>query len=109
MKNDRELLKEANELIRSFSCVIERKGLDTNWDGLEKQTKRVLSDQYELKLFSLPSVTNHVKNAERCCGNCDNCDLDDTRINPKHFCKITEEDITDIDQHYCDAHYKGID
>ena len=45
MKTDRELLKEANEILRSCNSVIERKGAQTNWDALEKRVKQVLNEQ----------------------------------------------------------------
>lgn len=42
------LLKEANELIRSFHSVIERGGSQTNWHALEKKTKAILKKQHLL-------------------------------------------------------------
>ena len=48
MKTDRELLKDANELIRSLNSVIERKGAETNWDGLESTTKAILAEQHKV-------------------------------------------------------------
>ena len=48
MKADElDLLKEANEIIRSFHAVIERKGATTNWDGLKTQVKRILQNQHK--------------------------------------------------------------
>ena len=56
MKNDKELLKEANGIIRSFYSVIKRKGETTNWNALQLQVKRILKEQHELKLFAIPDV-----------------------------------------------------
>ena len=51
-KNVRELLKEANGIIRSFYSVIKRKGETTNWNALQLQVKRILDEQHELKLYA---------------------------------------------------------
>ena len=42
--------------------------------------------------------------SDKMCSTCINCGLDDCRINDTYFCKVTEEDINDIDQHFCDKH-----
>jgi len=47
MKNEKELLKEANDIIRSFKYVIDRQGFNTNWNGLEIQTERILKEQHK--------------------------------------------------------------
>jgi len=39
------LLSESNSIIRSFNSVIERKGVDTNWNALGKQVSRILKEQ----------------------------------------------------------------
>lgn len=46
--NVRDELKEANELIRSFHSVCERKGKTTNWDALIKKVKLVLEKQHDI-------------------------------------------------------------
>lgn len=51
MKTDRELLlekklAEANEIIRSFSAVCDRKGESTNWEALKMQVRTILDDQH---------------------------------------------------------------
>ena len=46
MKTETELLKEANELIRSVHAVCDRKGDKTNWDALSMQVRRVLAEQH---------------------------------------------------------------
>jgi hypothetical protein len=48
MKTDRELLKEANELIRSFNSVCERSGMDTHWIALHARVRTVLKEQHEV-------------------------------------------------------------
>jgi alpha-mannosidase len=45
MKKELELLKEANEIIKSFNSVIERRGEETNWDALEQRVKEILIKQ----------------------------------------------------------------
>ena len=57
MKTEREMLKEANELIRSFNSVIEREGKDVNWNGLKQRVSRILQEQHKLKLFDIPVVS----------------------------------------------------
>jgi len=47
-KSKDELLSEANELIRSFNSIVERKGSDTYWSGLDIQIKRILNEQHEV-------------------------------------------------------------
>jgi hypothetical protein len=46
-KSDKELLIEANSIIRSFYSIIERKGLTTNWNVIEKKVKEILKEQHE--------------------------------------------------------------
>ena len=46
MKTETELLKEANEIIRSFAAVCDRKGEKTNWEALSMQVRRVLAEQH---------------------------------------------------------------
>lgn len=46
-----------------------------------------------------------IKKKETSCSNCENCELYEnecaTRLDV-HFCKISEDTISDIEQHYCD-------
>jgi hypothetical protein len=46
MKNNKELLIEANSIIRSFKSVIDRQGKETNWEGLDIQVTRILKEQH---------------------------------------------------------------
>jgi hypothetical protein len=46
MKTNKELLSDANSIIRSFKSVIERQGKDTNWEGLNIQVARILKEQH---------------------------------------------------------------
>ena len=47
MKSEKQLIEDANNIIRSFSYVIDRKGIYTNWDGLDFQVKEILKDQHK--------------------------------------------------------------
>jgi len=47
-KTDRELLIEANEMLRSCYAVIERKGEKTNWEPLEKAVHKMLLEQHKV-------------------------------------------------------------
>lgn len=40
------MLMAANQLIRSFSAVCDRKGASTNWDALNAQVKKMLTEQH---------------------------------------------------------------
>lgn len=49
----RELLIEANDILRSVSSIADRKGADTNWHAFEKRVKSALKRQHKhLKEFS---------------------------------------------------------
>ena len=48
MKTDRELLKEANDLLRSFNSVCERQGTNTHWVALHARVRVVLKEQHEV-------------------------------------------------------------
>lgn len=48
MKSDRELLKEANELIRSFKSIVNREGKETNWDAIGIKTNKILAEQHKV-------------------------------------------------------------
>jgi hypothetical protein len=50
MKSELELLKEANDILRSVNSIIERKGETTNWDGIAQKVKMALAEQHELLL-----------------------------------------------------------
>ena len=47
MKTDRDLLIEANELLRSAYSIAKRKGLTTNWEAFESQLKSILNEQHK--------------------------------------------------------------
>ena len=49
-------LKEANDIIRSFHAIIERKGMNTNWDGVKMQVDKILLKQHEI-LYPKPKTT----------------------------------------------------
>lgn len=40
--------KEANEILRSLHSVVERKGLDTNWETLQKRLNKILAEQHKI-------------------------------------------------------------
>lgn len=46
MNNKDKLLLDANNIIRSFRSIIERKGFATNWEGLDIQVKKILEEQH---------------------------------------------------------------
>jgi hypothetical protein len=39
-------IKRANELLRSVHSIAERKGADTNWEGLQTQVDTILKEQH---------------------------------------------------------------
>ena len=43
-KSERELLIEANELLRSCYSVIERRGMNTNWEGIDHKVEELLKE-----------------------------------------------------------------
>ena len=47
MKIELELIQSANELIRSFHAIIERKGKNTDWDNISLITDLELKKQYD--------------------------------------------------------------
>lgn len=55
-KTDRELLFEANEIIRSMNSVIERKGAATNWEAFEKKVKGILKEQHKVLYPKLKDI-----------------------------------------------------
>lgn len=48
MKTEKQMLIEANEIIRSFNSIVDRKGADTNWEALDKRIKTILKEQHEI-------------------------------------------------------------
>ena len=54
-KSEKQLIEEANDIIRSFLYVIERKGFNTNWDGLSEKTKKILKEQHK---YLYPTLKN---------------------------------------------------
>jgi hypothetical protein len=55
-KSEKELLIEANGILRSCYSVIERKGDATNWDSLEKRVSKILKEQYEYFFPTLKQI-----------------------------------------------------
>ena len=43
-KSERELLIESNELLRSCYSVIERRGINTNWEGIDHKVEELLKE-----------------------------------------------------------------
>ena len=79
MKTEKELIKEANDIIRSFNSVIERSGAETNWEALNKQVKRILKEQHEY-MFAEPHEVSLVR--------CDFCSKQWTAVRPEGLTKI---------------------
>lgn len=48
MKTQLELLKQANDILRSVNSIIDRQGKETNWEAISKVVKMALADQHEL-------------------------------------------------------------
>ena len=55
-KTERELLIEANGILRSCYSVIERKGDSTNWDALEKRVSQILKEEHEYFFPTLKQI-----------------------------------------------------
>jgi len=45
-----EMLKEANEIIRSLYSVVKRKGEETNWEAIDERLKDILHRQHQVLL-----------------------------------------------------------
>jgi len=58
-KSEKELLIEANGIIRSFYHITLRKGDHTNWEIFEKRTAQILKEQYE---YMFPTIKQIRKN-----------------------------------------------
>lgn len=56
---DRELLKEANELLRSAHAIAARNGEKTNWEGFKASLEKVLITQSKVlnNTEHLPAAT----------------------------------------------------
>jgi hypothetical protein len=63
MKNELQLLIEANDILRSVNAIIERRGKITNWEGIKQKVKLALAEQHELLLAKncyQPDIKNAV-------------------------------------------------
>lgn len=67
MKSEIQLLKEANDILRSVNSIIERRGETTNWEGIDKKVKMALAEQHELLLAKNCYISDVVNQA---CGHC---------------------------------------
>lgn len=67
MKSELQLLKEANDILRSVNSIIERRGKTTNWEGIDKKVKMALDEQHKL-LLAKNCYTSDVIN--QVCGDC---------------------------------------
>ena len=67
MKRELQLLKEANEILRSVNSIIERRGETTNWEGIDKKVKMALDEQHELLLAKKCYISDVINHA---CGDC---------------------------------------
>jgi len=76
MKSLLQLLKEANDILRSVNSIIERRGEKTNWKKIDKKVKMALAEQHELLLakycyisdvlaLDIPAVMHWVAVSER--------------------------------------------
>lgn len=62
MKTETELLREANDMMRSFLSVVDRKGKATNWDAMERRLTKMLKEQHD---HLNPHETYHVPSPRR--------------------------------------------
>lgn len=46
-KSEKQLLIEANTIIRSFYSIIERRGNNTNWEIFAHRVEEILEEQHE--------------------------------------------------------------
>ena len=63
MKTDRQLLREANELLRSAKQIANRRGEKTNWDSFNMQVKKALKEQHEKlykKKYTWPLIVGRI-------------------------------------------------
>jgi hypothetical protein len=67
MKSELQLLKEANDILRSVNSIIERKGNNTNWEGIDKKVNMALAEQHELLLAKNCYISDVINQA---CGDC---------------------------------------
>lgn len=56
-KTEKELIIEANSMLRSLYSVVARKVDSTNWDGLEKKLSDILKEQHE---YMYPTI-KHIR------------------------------------------------
>ena len=70
MKNELQLLKEANDILRSISAIIDRKGKTTNWEGINKVVKMALAEQHELLLAKNCYISDVSFNEAEYCTKC---------------------------------------
>lgn len=47
MKSEKELISDANDILRSLYHVVITKGDNTNWAALEAKIKNILGEQHE--------------------------------------------------------------
>lgn len=52
-KTEKQLIIEANSMLRSLYSVVARKGDSTHWDALEKKLSDILKDQHE---YMFPTI-----------------------------------------------------
>ena len=43
-----DALREANDALRGLYQVVERKGVDTNWNGCRKWLKKLLAEEHKI-------------------------------------------------------------
>jgi hypothetical protein len=52
-KSERQLIEDANDILRSINSIVERKGINTNWEGLDKKIKIILKEQHK---YMFPTI-----------------------------------------------------
>lgn len=67
-KSEKELLIEANGILRSLYSVVQRKGDATNWEPLERRVLEILKDQHEYMFPTIQQIRrkklNEINNAK---------------------------------------------
>jgi len=90
MKSELELLKEANDILRSVNSIIERKGKTTNWDGISKQVKMALAEQHELLLAKNCYIADVSKSLKCDCRHSSSCRYELVIIESGEVCRHKE-------------------
>lgn len=112
MKDKLQLLKEANDILRSVNSIIERKGKSTNWDAIEKKVKLALADHHKL-LHKNGNISDVIGSSfvSACCEGekCSVCGKDAThKLEETIFFDDPIQTRHPLTAYVCDEHFKMI-